>query len=567
MSEAALMSEQALVDSGSNGNILAHSTVNKASVGLQALEELRRKLKYFFMSPCEKYRARGRKPWKLMLQILKIAIITIQLISFGLSNEMMVRFTEENLVSFRHLFLKDYQDRGNVHAIYTKSEVHDHINHVIMRYLTLHNVTVGTHAFQRVHGTFTPLALCQLFYRHSNISPSIETFDIDPHVEKGLIPDLLLAECVYVYPMKPFHSQALPHGTNFTLDFQRLLAVNIFLNLKAINLQTVRHDELPDCYNFSIINLAKSIEFDNRAQSGQIKVSLNSDVEIYVCRDWNVSGSNAVSHFLMMVLFDSLVILSCLLSLTLCIRSVISGIQLLSEYSRFVSAHRGRSVSWSERMEFINGWYILIIISDTLTVSGSALKICIHSKELTSYNVCSILLGTATILVWIGVIRYLGFFQKYNILILTLQAALPSVIRFSLCAVLIYLSYCFCGWIVLGPHHENFRTFNMVAYCLFSMINGDAIYSTFTKLRERSWVVWFFSRIYVYSFISIFTYMVLSLFIAIITNTYETIKERSWTKKACEFNWRRSLTTTREWHVLKWVGTLEQDQTGDRGKW
>lgn len=41
-------------------------------------ELLRRKIKYFFMNPCEKYHARGRKPWKLVLQIIKIAIITIQ---------------------------------------------------------------------------------------------------------------------------------------------------------------------------------------------------------------------------------------------------------------------------------------------------------------------------------------------------------------------------------------------------------------------------------------------------------------------------------------------------------
>ena len=42
------------------------------------VEDFRRRLKYFFMNPCEKYRARGRKPWKLTLQILKIAIITVQ---------------------------------------------------------------------------------------------------------------------------------------------------------------------------------------------------------------------------------------------------------------------------------------------------------------------------------------------------------------------------------------------------------------------------------------------------------------------------------------------------------
>lgn len=37
------------------------------------------------------------------------------------------------------------------------------------------------------------------------------------------------------------------------------------------------------------------------------------------------------------------------------------------------------------------------------------------TQNLSSYDVCSILLGTSTLLVWVGVIRYLSFFQKYNV--------------------------------------------------------------------------------------------------------------------------------------------------------
>ena len=43
-------------------------------------DALRRKLKYFFMSPCDKYHAKGRKPFKLGLQLLKIIIVTVQVI-------------------------------------------------------------------------------------------------------------------------------------------------------------------------------------------------------------------------------------------------------------------------------------------------------------------------------------------------------------------------------------------------------------------------------------------------------------------------------------------------------
>ena len=47
-------------------------------------------------------------------------------------------------------------------------------------------------------------------------------------------------------------------------------------------------------------------------------------------------------------------------------------------------------------------------------------------------------------------IRYLGFFKKYNVLILTMKGAMPSVIRFVVCAGMIYMGFVFCGWIILG---------------------------------------------------------------------------------------------------------------------
>ncbi|KAK2822562.1 hypothetical protein Q5P01_022627 [Channa striata] len=481
------------------------------TVESKVVEDFRRRLKYFFMNPCEKYRARGRKPWKLMLQILKIGIITIQLVSFGLSNEMMVTFKEENLMTFRHLFLKGYKDHQlKSYALYTKKDVTDHIFYIINRYIHLQTLTIGNLAYERVDGEFTPLSVCQEFYRNSSIDLENETFSIDPHVEK---------DCISIYPLQAIDNGSFssPH-VNLTVDFTRLLSVNIYLSLKTINLQTVRNHELPDCYDFHVM-----IKFDNRAHSGKIKVDVENDVRIYECRDWTVEGTSRKNDYLLL-LFDSLVIVACFTSLILCTRSVINGIQLQFEFGTFFHAYYNKIVTWSDRMEFVNGWYILIIVSDMLTIAGSALKIGIQTKFLTNYDVCSSLLGTATMLVWVGVIRYFGFFQKYNILILTLRAAFPNVIRFCCCAAMIYLGYCFCGWIVLGPYHEKFQTFDKVTECLFSLLNGDEMYVTFMKMRDKSYMVWLFSRLYLYSFISLFIYMVLSLFIALITDTYETIK-------------------------------------------
>lgn len=45
-------------------------------------------------------------------------------------------------------------------------------------------------------------------------------------------------------------------------------------------------------------------------------------------------------------------------------------------------------------------------------------------QNVTNYDVCSIFLGTATLLVWVSAIRYLGYFEKYNV-------SVQSVFRLS----------------------------------------------------------------------------------------------------------------------------------------
>ncbi|CAG2176691.1 unnamed protein product, partial [Oppiella nova] len=142
------------------------------------------------------------------------------------------------------------------------------------------------------------------------------------------------------------------------------------------------------------------------------------------------------------------------------------------------------------------------------------------------YNTVSILLGVGNLCVWAGLLRYLGFFHKYNILILTLKRAIPNVLRFMLCALILYGGFCLCGWLVLGPYHMKFRTLSLASECLFSLMNGDDMFATFYTTDARSQtIIWWFSRLYLYLFVCLFIYVVLSLFIALIMDSYETIKD------------------------------------------
>lgn len=126
---------------------------------------------------------------------------------------------------------------------------------------------------------------------------------------------------------------------------------------------------------------------------------------------------------------------------------------------------------------------------------------------------------------WFGVLRYLGFFKTYNVVILTLKRAAPKISRFLLCAMLIYAGFMFCGWLVLGPYHIKFRSLSITSECLFALINGDDMFATFATMSSKSTMLWWFSRIYLYSFISLYIYVVLSLFISVIMDAYDTIKK------------------------------------------
>ena len=70
----------------------------------------------------------------------------------------------------------------------------------------------------------------------------------------------------------------------------------------------------------------------------------------------------------------------------------------------------------------------------------------------------------------------------------------------------------------------QFRSLASTSECLFSLINGDDMYATFSIMSFKSPMLWWYSRIYLYCFISLYIYVVINLFISILVDAYETIK-------------------------------------------
>lgn len=100
-------------------------------------------------------------------------------------------------------------------------------------------------------------------------------------------------------------------------------------------------------------------------------------------------------------------------------------------------------------------------------------------------NSCAFL-GIGCLLCYCGILRYLGYFQGYNILVLTISSAMPNVLKFLSCALTLYTGYVLCGWLVLGPFNDKFRTLTVTSETLFSLLNGDDMFNTFQMLEPRN---------------------------------------------------------------------------------
>lgn len=111
----------------------------------------------------------------------------------------------------------------------------------------------------------------------------------------------------------------------------------------------------------------------------------------------------------------------------------------------------------------------MIVINDVCIVTGTVCKIAIEFRDFDNsmFTMTGVLLGIGCLLVYIGLFRYLGFFNQYNVLILTLKRALPSIGRFMICTIILYVGFLIAGWVIIGPYSIKVSTILTVMLFVF----------------------------------------------------------------------------------------------------
>ncbi|XP_026278920.1 mucolipin-3 isoform X1 [Frankliniella occidentalis] len=488
----------------------------------QEVERMQRRLRFFFMNPIEKWHAKQRFPYKFLIQVIKIVLVTTQLCIFAHSRYKHVNYAWDNRVTFSHLFLRGWDTTREVNsyppavgplALYVKEDFYHTLDYAVAGYRKLSDA-IGPYSYDTDDNHIGSPLLSLYEYKEGVIYGFNESYQFNSEIDRHVI-NLTISSNA------SFSSKEYLISKNMVVNFSALVRASLEFSVKTVNFKAAGAITPPDCYRFDV-----KIDMDNGDQDGQMLLSLEAEPMRLVCQgDVEYITDNRLDYILGSIL-NCCVIIVCLLSLILCGRAIYRAQQLKNETIRFFKNVYGTVLSREGRLEFLNLWYLMIIANDILIIFGSAIKEQIDRKQLAGdqWNICSVFLGTGNLLVWFGVLRYLGFFKTYNVVILTLRNAAPKVARFSLCALLIYAGFTFCGWLVLGPYHIKFRSLASTSECLFALINGDDMFATFSIMPLKSPMLWWYCRFYLYSFISLYIYVVLSLFISIIMDAYETIK-------------------------------------------
>lgn len=505
-------------------------------------EDLRRRLRFFFSSPCQRWKMKERSkydrvPNKLIVQVLKLVFITIQAVLLGIERSMLSVHIEQSTTAMKSIFLKDYVPPDTLlpvtldhpdMAIYTTCRLKNMINHAVDQFQNVKNIAFGSFYYSYYdNGTSIPMNMQFKFYKKRKFFPQNLTLFLDPKET---------TECFFIGedgltdrgPSKNDTTNNTGYNITFELGIRnlsqkmdKLLQININFILKNVLLGSL--------FGISQIHCLKyytNIVFDNTKRSGKVSVVLTTRISKLHCQQGKFPTNSHNTHITSLA--TTIIILN-LASMLFCSGAIKNSIKLMLVTKRYFKTHLGFTLSKRELFSFIKFWDTLIIANDACTISGTVSIVYSEYQNQDdvseTYNVAIMLLGIGLLLAWLCILRYFAYFPSLYILFLILRKAIVKVFRYMFCVLILYIGFVLCGWLVLGPYHVRFRTFQSSSECLFAVMNGDEVFETFADFSLTYGYLWWFSRIYLYCYIGLFTLIALNLVIAVILDCYDTIKE------------------------------------------
>ncbi|KAL5467011.1 hypothetical protein EMCRGX_G031178 [Ephydatia muelleri] len=497
---------------------------------LQSSEETQLKTSIFYhiSNPIVRWRAdHARPPYKMIVELLKMAALVVQvalLVEDPVSNYS--NFQGEIQDVFSNLLCQTNPHivpkiRGNPYNTYTYN---------------LYTASDLEYIFDRVDNILFP-----------NLSTLLGAYNYS-YGENGTVRPIEISLTQYSQGVlctvqKPFQCNGAPNTTYSTLTpdgsksiFQQFLGMcgreDCFQRLKSMEvrffLTNVRmlQPEWVQCFG---ITIKLSVVSEG---GGRLQLTLLAAQQCTECDDqmpYQSAGKNCIPSYEgwnTETFFCFVVFVLCVISLVLALNALRKSCKLAKAMGRFYHQHLNLPLTWSQRAPLFEYWHFINIISDLVILPGTIINFLfdlLHTCDMLSHiETVRILLGIGTVLQAAVILRYTSYFKQFNMLSCALDVAFPRLVKFLVCVGILFMSFMLCGWAVLGPFHYKFSDYDVSFYTLFSTLNGDDLWNTFTGMTTYdNKGIFIFSQIFFIVFLILFIYAILNLFVSLIIQSYE----------------------------------------------
>lgn len=425
------------------------------------------------------------------------------------------QFTEpvangENL--FARLFL-DKDTAAEALTIFTVDEMKERILHVVDTYYNINDLTV--------------------FYYAPNLNSSGDLEPVRMLVEYR--PELIV-DSPFAEEREFLLDEELPLGPlNYSFD-----ASKYFLN--HTDTLTLR---------FTLFDDVTATQFGLAPMTWIIDLIFTNGGGIFTAELWTVRHIRNSSFLLKLAFIPASIIIVSLISLGLGVKAIFTSIGVLrrtkiawNAMPRDIMRQAWREIkvpgiipvySWNEvnfavKLDFFSSWNAMECLGEIFLIVGCVIGFVLD-HGLPVSDQARLFIGAGSMILCINFIKYLEYWKKFSVLVLTLQGSFLRNLRFVVSVFPLYMGFIICGYVMFAPYSPYFETIDRTAVTLFALINGDDTHAIFRDLWEN-YPYPKISQTYLFSFDLLFITLVLNVFLYIIEDAYQAASY--WIKGAAE---------------------------------
>lgn len=193
-----------------------------------------------------------------------------------------------------------------------------------------------------------------------------------------------------------------------------------------------------------------------------------------------------------------------------------------------------QNLSLKDKLSIINLWFIVSLTGAIFSTAYGIVAVFDLNGELGTRTVNKSFLGGACLFTWFSLIQYLEYFPEYYVLISMLKKSAPRISQFLMGVFPLFIGYALLAMVSFGDNVDRFGDLLETLTTLFSVVNGDIIYETFSSLSDFGIA----GQLFIYIYVIIFTYIVLMTIIAIVEEAFFESKllSRSFAKKNGDYD-------------------------------